>query len=151
MTRIIGVDCATEPRNVGLALAERGSAEASLVAVERGSSSTSLARRIAEWMGDGRDVLLALDAPLGWPSALGDALYGHGAGGAISEAPDRLFRRLTDRVVHDRVGKLPLEVGADRIARTAVAALARPACRVRRRVVPPRERRGASGLIAQSF
>jgi hypothetical protein len=34
-----------------------------------------------------------------------------------------LFRRLTDRVVGDRTGKTPLDVGADRIARTAHAAL----------------------------
>jgi len=35
-----------------------------------------------------------------------------------------MFNRLTDRVVRERIGKKPLEVGADRIARTAHAALA---------------------------
>ena len=34
-----------------------------------------------------------------------------------------MFRRQTDRTVHAALGKLPLDVGADRIARTAVAAL----------------------------
>lgn len=33
-----------------------------------------------------------------------------------------MFNRLTDRLIHQRIGKKPLEVGADRIARTAHAA-----------------------------
>jgi predicted nuclease with RNAse H fold len=34
-----------------------------------------------------------------------------------------MFSRLTDREIKNRLGKKPLEVGADRIARTALAAL----------------------------
>ena len=34
-----------------------------------------------------------------------------------------MFRRMTDRAIHKNVGKTPLDVGADRIARTAHAAL----------------------------
>jgi hypothetical protein len=46
------------------------------------------------------------------------------AGAALAGEPNRLFRRATDRFVHRTVGKLPLDVGADRIARTAQCTLA---------------------------
>lgn len=121
--RIIGVDCATDPRKVGLALAQLDGSKARMLAAERGSDSSSVAGRIAEWMGADRRVLLALDAPLGWPLGLGDTLARHSAGEVVTTEPNRLFRRLTDRVVFAEIGKLPLDVGADRIARTAVAAL----------------------------
>lgn len=38
-------------------------------------------------------------------------------------APNQLFRRETDRFVQRTFGKTPLDVGADRIARTALSAL----------------------------
>ncbi len=123
MTTIVGVDCATDSRKVGLALARVDGAKASLLAAECGSQSPSMAGRIAEWMGEESDVLLALDAPLGWPLDLGSTLAGHSAGEVVAGDPNRLFRRQTDRAVHAAIGKLPLDVGADRIARTAVAAL----------------------------
>ena len=123
MTTIVGVDCATDPRKVGLALARVDSAKARLLAAECGSDSPSMAGRIAEWMGEASEVLLALDAPLGWPLDLGSTLAGHSAGEVVGGDPNRLFRRQTDRAVHAAIGKLPLDVGADRIARTAVAAL----------------------------
>ncbi len=123
MTTIVGVDCATDPRKVGLALARVYGAKAHLLAAECGSDSPSMAGRIAEWMGEDSAVLLALDAPLGWPLDLGATLAGHSAGELVAGDPNRLFRRQTDRVVHATLGKLPLDVGADRIARTAVAAL----------------------------
>ena len=47
----------------------------------------------------------------------------HVAGAELSPAPDELFRRQTDRLVKKALGKLPPDVGADRIARTARAAL----------------------------
>ncbi len=78
---------------------------------------------VAGWVGDAERCLLALDAPLGWPAALGPALAAHRAGAVIREPSDRLFRRETDRDVHRRFRKMPLEVGAERIARTARAAL----------------------------
>lgn len=82
---------------------------------------------MVEWILDRvaseRPTLLALDSPLGWPVALGESLVRHSAGAPLSPEPELLFRRLTDRVVRRRIGKQPLEVGADRIARTAVAAL----------------------------
>lgn len=67
-------------------------------------------------------MLLALDAPLGWPAALGVTLASHRAGEPPEHAPDRLFHRRTDDWVRTRLGKRPLEVGADLIVRTAHAA-----------------------------
>jgi hypothetical protein len=65
----------------------------------------------------------ALDAPLGWPADLGRSLHSHKAGAPLQLGPNILFRRETDRVVKASIGKQPLDVGADRIARTAHAAL----------------------------
>jgi predicted RNase H-like nuclease len=84
----------------------------------------SVADRVVDWIADDPRVLLAMDAPLGWPAALGDALAAHRAGDFLPVEPNQLFRRATDRFTHHQVGKLPLDVGADRIARTAHAALA---------------------------
>jgi predicted RNase H-like nuclease len=70
-------------------------------------------------------ALVALDAPLGWPAPLARALRHHEAGAAIASSSSDLFRRTTDAVIADRIGKRPLDVGADRIARTAHDALRR--------------------------
>ncbi|MEO0604987.1 MAG: DUF429 domain-containing protein, partial [Myxococcota bacterium] len=77
-------------------------------------------------------TLVAMDAPLGWPAALAAELATHVAGQPLtlpSLDRDQLFVRRTDREVTERFGRVglamrPLEVGADRIARTAQAALA---------------------------
>jgi hypothetical protein len=54
---------------------------------------------------------------------LGDALPQHRAGAAIAAPGHSFFRRKTDEIVKHDTGQRPLDVGADRIARTAVAAL----------------------------
>ncbi len=122
-TIIVGIDCATLTKNTGLALADAGTNPPRVLVAELGSDSPSVPARIASWIGTAERVLLALDAPLGWPAPLGDALSPHVAGDYVGDNPDGLFRRYTDRAVREHVGKRPLEVGADRIARTAVAAL----------------------------
>ncbi|MDF1521531.1 MAG: DUF429 domain-containing protein [Trueperaceae bacterium] len=78
---------------------------------------------LAAWLVDDPGALLALDAPLGWPADLGDALVGHRAGDPIDAPSERLFARATDHEVHARHGRMPLEVGAGWIARTARATL----------------------------
>jgi hypothetical protein len=78
---------------------------------------------VREWIQGSEQVLLCVDAPLGWPSALGQALVHHRAGAALAATADALFARMTDQLIRTRFGKRPLEVGADRIARTARAAL----------------------------
>jgi predicted nuclease with RNAse H fold len=68
--------------------------------------------------------LIAIDAPLGWPKPLTEALIDHGAGMPIETPANAMFRRTTDLFIQRTLKKTPLDVGADRIARTAYAALA---------------------------
>jgi hypothetical protein len=121
---IVGVDCATVSDKVGLSLVVINSAGKRLVDVSVGDSLRSPAEQIANWIPTQGNALIALDAPLGWPIDLGRQLSTHSAGSPIDASPEVLFRRETDRYVEQVGGKRPLEVGADRIARTAVAALA---------------------------
>ncbi len=120
---VVGIDCATDPRNVGLALGRSDGQRATLLDVRLGSRAVPPHAVVAEWIGDG-PALLALDAPLGWPAPLGRMLATHRAGAPLADDAHMLFRRETDRVVKQRLGKQSLDVGADRIARTAHAALA---------------------------
>lgn len=120
---IVGVDCATDRRRVGLAFGEwqEGSA---WVRDARMCGRNPPAQIIREWLAElGPPVLLALDAPLGWPVALGERLASHSAGDEIVASSEAMFRRDTDRFVREKLRKTPLDVGADRIARTAHAAL----------------------------
>jgi predicted RNase H-like nuclease len=120
---IIGVDCATQSKKTGLALGSFESGEARLETVVAGTTHKALVATVARWVQEADAALLALDAPLGWPEALGRTLMDHHAGDPIEVAPNTLFRRHTDRFVKEHVGCQPLDVGADRIARTAHAAL----------------------------
>ena len=120
---IVGIDCATVPERVGLARAVPHGGGWRLIDAGVGSRARPPETVVPAWLDEAPRTLLALDAPLGWPVALADALVGHRAGAPIRAAPNALFRRSTDTAVHRRYGKLPLEVGADRIARTARAAL----------------------------
>lgn len=123
-TTIIGVDCAVQFKNVGLALGYFDGQQAHLQAVSGGHSEAIAIQTILDWIPADCPTLLALDAPLGWPAALGEVLNTHQAGGSIAaKNPNLMFRRLTDRVVKCAVGKQSLDIGADRIARTAYAAL----------------------------
>jgi predicted nuclease with RNAse H fold len=122
-TRIIGIDCATVDPKVGLAL---GTADANGCVVERAAAWTKEAKvadTVAEWLGQSDRALVALDAPLGWPRPLGLGLADHLAGRPLAKTANELFRRETDCHVKEQYGKQPLDVGADRIARTAVSAL----------------------------
>lgn len=88
-----------------------------------GSAGESAASTVAGWIeGKGRYVL-ALDAPLGWPAPAGETLAQHQAGTALQTSAEQLFRRTTDRLVGERLGRTPPEVGADRVAHLAHAAL----------------------------
>ncbi len=120
---VIGIDCATDPKNVGLARADCDAGTCTLTSVELGRTTELLVERIAGWLPASGPALLALDAPLGWPASLGPALVQHVAGEPVGENPNLLFRRGTDRFIKAEIGKQPLDVGADRIARTAQAAL----------------------------
>jgi len=123
-TLIVGVDCAVQPERVGLACGTIDAGVLTLRVAEGCQRRTKIADRIARWISDADRVLLALDAPLGWPRPLGAALASHLAGQAIASSANDLFRRETDRHVRRVYSKQSLDVGADRIARTARAALA---------------------------
>lgn len=124
--RIIGVDCATDAKRIGLALGEWSGNRLRISDVAIGGErSADPVTRVRAWMSGyvGR-VLIAIDAPLGWPEGMRTALQDHAAGGSLSVTDaDAMFRRATDLEIKERLGKTPLDVGADRIARTAYKAL----------------------------
>ena len=121
-TVLVGIDCATSAKLVGLAkgVIERGEARVDEIAMV--SSWDKIDDRLAKWLEE--PALIALDAPLGWPRALGSTLSRHRAGDVIKSEAHALFRRFTDDVVARDIKKRSLDVGADRIARTAHSALA---------------------------
>jgi predicted RNase H-like nuclease len=120
---IIGIDCAVSSKNLGLALGTSSHSGVILEKVVAGPAKDP-AELIVDWIA-GRDepVLFAVDAPLGWPVQLAEALIGFRAGEALEPEAHALFRRFTDDFVCARLKKRPLDVGADKIARTAHAAL----------------------------
>jgi hypothetical protein len=120
---VIGVDCATQPKRVGLARATLAEGAWRVDEALVCSKSDLPVDRISGWLSEEEATLLALDAPLGWPGSMGAVLPDHRAGEPLTVPRDRLFNRETDRFVLELTGKRPLEVGADRIARTAHAAL----------------------------
>lgn len=123
VTCLIGIDCATQPHKVGLA---RGYFDGVKIIADKclcGSLDAHPAEIVAGWIGDCETALVALDAPLGWASALGASLATHQAGVAFNVPSHSLFRRLTDDDIAARLGKRPLEVGANLISRTSVAAV----------------------------
>ena len=122
-TTILGVDCATLATKTGLARAVLEDGRWILRDARVGSKSDPPAAVLTAWLAEDPGALLALDAPLGWPVDLGDALVDHRAGEPIGAPSERLFARATDHEVHARHGRMPLEVGAGWIARTARATL----------------------------
>jgi hypothetical protein len=121
---VIGVDCATVAKEVGLARARFDDGRWRLLEARVASPLRPPGEVLVDWLRDEPHALLALDAPLGWPAALGPALAAHLAGNAVPVPLSAMFQRATDHVVRERTGKRPLEVGADRIARTAWVTLA---------------------------
>ena len=81
------------------------------------------AHLVQECIRENSHILLALDAPLGWPEAMRTELRAHTAGGTLATARQRMFSRMTDRFVERSTGKRPLDVGANLIAKTAHWAL----------------------------
>lgn len=116
---LIGIDCAAQPGNVGIAI---GEIVDGVVVIERLYAGHKDPAAIVAGAIEA-PALLAFDSPLGWPADLGTTLATHRAGDPVVIEPNTLFRRETDRFVRRAIGKQSLDVGADRIARTAHAAL----------------------------
>lgn len=147
--KIIGIDAASRQTDIGLAIgtAERvnGRWRADISAIRTPGPTEDFYRILRRWFDDSvGPFLVAVDAPLGWPATFQNALEGHRAGQALGDIdePERprsmtgdddnikahsnaLFRRHTDLFIEDKLGKRPLEIGADRIARASSAMLYR--------------------------
>lgn len=121
---IIGIDCATDPKKRGVAKAFLNNDAWQVTETTIGLTDHEIADFVIEAKNPDRAVLLALDAPLGWPEQLGESLYNHSAGQSFDRPANKVFRRKTDDFIKKTYGKQPLDVGADRIARTAHSALA---------------------------
>jgi len=130
-TTVVGIDCATVNRNTGLAFASVSGGVLSVEDCFVARPGRPVADQVSDRLPVGRNhrgdiatsALLALDAPLGWPAALGTGLSNHQAGRPMPASSNTLFRRCTDEVIRGKLRKAPLEVGANFIARTAVSAL----------------------------
>lgn len=129
-TRILGIDCATKNAKIGLADSTLREDRLTVNRAVKCIGNQDAASVLADWIKEeSGPTLLAVDAPLGWPKGLRQALLHHRAGGALSVCPNSMFRRHTDEFVRNHVfvpngiRKNPLEVGANFIARTAHAAL----------------------------
>jgi hypothetical protein len=120
---IIGIDYAVEDKNVGVTNARLTDGTLEILQVWVGDGPGSVLTRLANSCAGITPILLALDAPLGWPAALGPALVEHTAGCDIPMDANRLFRRRTDECVKQNLNRQSLDVGADKIARTAHAAM----------------------------
>ena len=125
--RVIGIDCAAQPKNVGIALGRRsrGVTRVETVRQDKRIGWEGLVRQTAALIENeaSSPTLIALDAPLGWPRALAEVLPAHLAGRAPRFTANEMFRRRTDDVVKEKLNKQPLDVGADKIARATHAAL----------------------------
>lgn len=136
--QIIGIDCAAQPKDFGLARGRIRGRTVEIIEVDKGKGSDNcldtLVKHVQDWIGDEpRATLLALDAPLGWPIHLTRALHNHSAGTPLGHPSDgshkdqnpgnHLFRRHTDRFIAQSFPGAPLDIGADHIARVARSAL----------------------------
>lgn len=131
---VIGVDCATAASRNGLALGRFRDGRVRVEAAARGhdrkagrAEADPVVETLADWIEASGEaaVLLALDAPLGWPDAMRRGLVDHRAGAALPADREATFRRETDRWIARHFGITPLDVGANLIARAAHATLER--------------------------
>ena len=129
-TRVIGIDFSTDPARTGLAKATVDGVSGTKLIHELCTATASRPPRletVVGWVRQARSempVLIAIDVPLGWPDAMkGRSFSTHRAGQPLEGGADWLFSRETDRQIRERLGKRPLEVGANLIARSAHGAL----------------------------
>jgi len=124
---LVGLDAASDLGKFGYALGDldRGRVtirEAGLVKTR--DQPNALLPIVAPELRFASKALVATDAPHGWSAAMAAELQHHRAGDPFRATKDAMFQRETDRRVHQQVGKKPLEVEADKIARAAHSALA---------------------------
>lgn len=98
------------PTKTGLALGVLRDGRVRIQECAVGSRSRPPAAIAADWLRDHGEVLVALDAPLGWARPLAATLPEHRAGQALKPSADELFSRGTDVAIWRRLHKQPLEV-----------------------------------------
>lgn len=121
--QIIGWDSAVQEVNNGLIRAELS--DNGIIITGIWEQHSRLIEILSEWINRDTQTLLAIDSPLGWPEIFAKKLCSHQAGQPIGADPANFFKRQTDINIHQRFRKTPLEVSADRIARTAFFTLQR--------------------------
>jgi len=120
--KIIGIDYATKERFIGLSLLDYD--KSILLEVTTGNPKRKSIEVITEWINKCNDkFLICIDSPLGWPESFKKQLSNHMTGNPIKIPKDSFFLRETDKIIHKELGKKPLEVTANFIARTAFSAL----------------------------
>jgi len=121
---IVGVDCASQDKHIGLACGTLGPDHLRVLDVRAGAGpDRDIIKLLAAWLLPHPRVLLAIDAPLGWPRRLTESLQLHRAGEPLLEpVSTQLVRRVTDLQLREQ-GHQPLDIGADRIAYAAHRAL----------------------------
>lgn len=135
---IIGIDSAVQPANNGLTLGSYNNKSINILdkwdrSGNKNKLEQSLIDTLYSWINKEDQVLFCIDSPLGWPSLFGKTLSVHSAGKSIDinnqitmkDEMDKFFKRKTDIDIAKRYKKIPLEVSADRIARTAFSTLKR--------------------------
>lgn len=70
----IGIDAATAPKEVGLARGLLNSGGLVVDQVLKPFSGRTVGSIVSDWISLGFKTLIAIDAPLGWPSDLGQVL-----------------------------------------------------------------------------
>jgi predicted nuclease with RNAse H fold len=117
----LGVDVASQPQGTAACTIAWNAVTASIEWIEAGIGD----ERLIELLSSTDPERIALDVPLGWPSAFAEALarhYRREPWGEVADPPKgkSLTHRLTDRWIHDQVGLWPLSVSTDRIAYPAM-------------------------------
>src|SRR4051812_22978704 len=79
-TRIIGLDWATKDPRRGIAIVDVDSNSCGVALVRQCSTREKALDLVLKAMEFDGPILIAIDAPLGWPVALAEGLAGHRAG-----------------------------------------------------------------------
>lgn len=117
---VIGLDAASQFSNFGYATGNWTPDSLGVTAAGVfGKDATESLSWLASLLRNQDRALIAIDAPLGWPEPMGRFLNKHMAGQRLPVSKNEFFRRKTDAYVKEVVGKNPLEIGADRIARAS--------------------------------
>lgn len=114
---VIGIEFGASQAHAACAVASFVAGRTAISELTECSAGDDPVAVVAEWMAASADpILLALDAPLGWPAPLGKMLSEHRAGEAPTAEATALFARATDRIVGERLGQAPLEWISGRMA-----------------------------------